>query len=104
ELMLDCILVIPSEFESLCLLAYEGRLLGSKLILNRKCLAFGAEPQFWEEKKDCLFFEGDFISLADTMRQALDWNPEFNAFPESPSPYWEGLEDDLYVPKSQQQI
>lgn len=88
-LMLQSILVIPSDFESLCLLAFEGRLLGMKVILNRQCLAFGSEPEVWREGEDALFFEGDFVSLAKTMRESLDWTPApMQALPQS-TPYWE---------------
>lgn len=89
QLMRESILVIPSDFESLCLLAYEGRQLGLKLILNRRCRAFGSEQQFWREGTDCLFFDGDFISLAETMRKALDWEPAAPRPLPVAAPYWE---------------
>jgi len=95
ELILDSILVIPSDFESLCLLAYEARQLGVKLVLNRHCLAFGAEPAQWRDGQDCLFFDGNFISLADTMERALAWSPA----PARPLPpaklYWERTENEI---------
>jgi glycosyltransferase involved in cell wall biosynthesis len=104
DLILDNILVIPSDFESCCLLAYEGRMLGVKLILNRKCLAFGAEPTRWREGQDCLFFEGDFISLASAMEQALQWTPE----PAQPLPravpYWESPLDALFGPAPEKPV
>jgi glycosyltransferase involved in cell wall biosynthesis len=102
ELMLNSILVIPSEFESLCLLAYEGRLLDLKVILNARCLAFGAEPERWQDGENCLLFDGDFISLAYAMRKALDWTPKpAGPLPRS-APYWEKSIDELFPPAAAQ--
>lgn len=89
RLLRESILVIPSDFESLCLLAYEARQLAVKLILNRRCRAFSAEPQLWREGQDCLFFEGDFVSLADAMLRALQWTPAPAKTLKSAEPYWE---------------
>jgi glycosyltransferase involved in cell wall biosynthesis len=103
ELMLNSILVIPSEFESLCLLAYEGRLLNLKVVLNGRCLAFGAEPERWQDGENCLLFDSDFISLAQTMRKALDWTPK----PAEPlpraTPYWEKPMGELFTSAAQQE-
>jgi glycosyltransferase involved in cell wall biosynthesis len=97
RLMLDSILVIPSDYESLCLLAFEARLLGVRTILNRRCPAFGGEPQLWREGKDCLFFDGNFISLAKTMQRALAWTAASPPPLAHDSPYWEKPAD---VPQS----
>ncbi len=89
RLMMNSILVIPSVYESLCLLAFEARLLGVRTILNRRCPAFGAETQVWREGQDCLFFDGDFIGLAKTMQRALAWTPAPVAPLAQNTPYWE---------------
>ncbi len=95
DLLRDCIVVVPSDFESFCLLAYEARALGSKVILNRRCIGFGAEPAKWREGEDCLFFEGDFISLSETMERALKWEPAPFTLPRPTTPYWESAIEDL---------
>lgn len=89
ELMLDSTLVIPSDFESLCLLAYEARQMGIKLVLNRRCLAFGAEPGIWRDGENCLFFNGDFISLEQAMRRSLEWSPAADEPRPPVTMYWE---------------
>jgi glycosyltransferase involved in cell wall biosynthesis len=89
RLIRESILVIPSDFESLCLLAFEARLLGVKTILNRRCPAFGSEPQLWRDGHDCLFFDGDFISLAKTMERSLAWTPVPPGLLVQDRPYWE---------------
>jgi glycosyltransferase involved in cell wall biosynthesis len=89
RLMLDSILVIPSDYESLCLLAFEARLLNVPTILNRRCAAFGEEPRLWRDGKDCLFFDGDFLSLAERMQFALSWTPAASPVPAADAPYWE---------------
>src|SRR5205807_10052000 len=76
RLMAKSILVIPSDYESLCLHAFEARQLGIPLILNRLCRAFGEEQGHWHKDKDCLFFEGDFVSLAQAMKRSLEWKPD----------------------------
>jgi glycosyltransferase involved in cell wall biosynthesis len=98
ELMLQSILVIPSDFESLCLLAYEGRQLGLKLILNQRCAAFGMEPQRWRAGEDCLFFDGNFIDLARVMREALNWTPQPAQPFVSEAPYWESPIHKVFSP------
>lgn len=100
RLMLDSILVIPSDYESLCLLAFEARLLEVRTILNRRCAAFGGEPGLWRDGADCLFFDGDFVSLAETMRRALSWTPTASPPPPPDVPYWESeLPDSPTMPE-----
>lgn len=89
RLMLNSILVIPSDYESFCLLAFEARLLNVPTILNRKCAAFGEEMQLWRDGRDCLFFDGDFVSLAEAMRRAHSWTPAVLPAPLPDAPYWE---------------
>jgi len=70
RLLQESIVVIPSNYESLCVFAYESALRGSKLILNRQCLAFG-EVDYWVEGENCLQFNGTAEDLACVYEQAL---------------------------------
>ncbi|MFI3154965.1 MAG: glycosyltransferase [Methylococcaceae bacterium] len=70
RLLQESIVVVPSNYESLCVFAYESALRGSKLILNRQCLAFG-EVDYWREGENCLQFDGTAEDLACVYEQAL---------------------------------
>lgn len=70
RLLQESIVVIPSNYESLCVFAYESALRGSQLILNRQCLAFG-EVDYWAEGENCLQFDGTAEDLARVYEQAL---------------------------------
>lgn len=70
KLLQQSIVVIPSNYESLCVFAYESALRGTKLILNRECLAFG-KAAYWEDGKNCLLFDGTAENLADVYEKAL---------------------------------
>jgi glycosyltransferase involved in cell wall biosynthesis len=70
KLLQNSIVVIPSNYESLCLFAYESALRGNKLILNRQCLAFGEAP-YWQEGENCLKFDGTADDLARAYERAL---------------------------------
>lgn len=72
EIIANSIVVVPSDYESLCLFAYEGSILGSRVILNRACTAFGSSDR-WREGDNCLMFDGSYRDLAAAMRRALDW-------------------------------
>ena len=91
QLLRRSIVVIPSIYESLCLFAYESAMQGLKVILNRQCDAFGAGPR-WNDRGNCLMFDGSYLDLARVMREALDWTPTtmVNAAPDPP--YWESFE------------
>lgn len=67
------IAVVPSDHESLCLFAFEAAMLGAPVILNRRCVAFAAEP--WRDGENCLLFDGDHLCLAAAMRRARGWCP-----------------------------
>ncbi len=81
------IIVIPSDYESLCLFAYESALLGRPVILGRHCEAFANGPR-WQEGKNCLFFDDDFVGLAETMLKALSWAPTEPVNTQPDLPYW----------------
>lgn len=88
EFLARSIAVIPSNFESLCLFAYECSLSGRKTILNGACKAFGDQTP-WKDNENCLTFDGSFQDLARIMYKAIDWTPrcKVNATPDVP--YWE---------------
>ncbi len=81
------IIVIPSDYESLCLFAYEAAMLGRPVILNRACAAFG-QCERWQDGKNCLFFEGDFVGLAAVMEKAMNWRPRETVSMVADPPYW----------------
>jgi glycosyltransferase involved in cell wall biosynthesis len=84
------IIVVPSDYESLCLFAYEAAQLGRPVILSRDCTAFGQGPR-WVDGVNCLMFDGDFPGLAETMRRALEWRPSAVVDATPDTPYWETL-------------
>lgn len=82
------IVVVPSDYESLCLFAYEAGQMGRRVILNRACAAFGQFDR-WRDGDNCLMFDGDFLSLAEVMEKALDWQPAGMVSAAPDRPYWE---------------
>ncbi|WP_417459292.1 hypothetical protein [Kordiimonas sp.] len=82
------ITVIPSNYESLCLFAYEASHLGSKVILNGACLAFGDKSR-WRQDENCLKFDGTVSGLVATMRQALEVRSTGTVSVQTTTPYWE---------------
>jgi len=87
KLLQSSIIVIPSNYESLCVFAYESVLRGRKLILNRECLAFG-NVDYWQENQNCLKFDGSIENLVEVYEQALETNtPIAKPLPKSEC-YW----------------
>lgn len=80
-------IVVPSDYESLCLFAYESGQLGRVVILNRDCSAFG-ECDRWQDGENCLLFSDDFVGLAEAMRRALSWQPRAPVDATPDTPYW----------------
>jgi hypothetical protein len=58
--------VVPSDFESFCLAAYEASLLGARVILNARNPAFG-DGTPWVHGVNCFKFDGDVRSLQATL-------------------------------------
>lgn len=87
----NSIVVVPSDYESLCLFAFEAALAGRKVILNGSCPAFGNGFR-WRDRENCLLFDGSVDSLASTMEQALCWRPTSTVDVVPSRPYW--LADD----------
>jgi hypothetical protein len=83
----NSIVVVPSDYESLCLFAYEAGAMGRKVILNRRCLAFG-EGKRWREGENCMMFDGSVGDLVTVMEQALGWRPTSRVSLEADMPYW----------------
>ncbi len=94
QLIDNAIVVVPSDYESLCLFAFEAALAGRKVILNAVCPAFGNDFR-WHDGENCLLFDGSVESLTDVMQRSLAWEPTglVNASPDVP--YWLG---DLGLP------
>ncbi|NTU49857.1 MAG: glycosyltransferase [Desulfobulbaceae bacterium] len=64
------IFVVPSDFESFSLAAYEASLLGAIVILNGTNPAFGPDTP-WKHEINCLKFDGTMDGLANTMLQGM---------------------------------
>lgn len=86
------ITVIPSNYESLCLFAYEASNLGSTVILNDACLGFG-EKSRWVHGENCLKFDGSLEGLVTVLRDAIDAQLPEVVSVQTTTPYWDaGLE------------
>jgi len=64
------VFVVPSDFESFSLAAYEASLLGAIVILNGTNPAFGPDTP-WKHAINCLKFDGTVDGLADAMHQGM---------------------------------
>lgn len=81
------ILVIPSAYESCNLTAYEAAALGSLLVLNGECLAFGEGSPFRDDV-NCHKYDGTVEGLAAALGRAVRgpllppvaWNPDLPYF------------------------
>jgi glycosyltransferase involved in cell wall biosynthesis len=93
------IVVIPSNYESLCLFAYEASQLSSGLILNGKCLAFAGD-EVWRHGENCLKFGGTAHSLAEAMAQAVPLVLPGKVISLPTAPYWESVRP-VAVPSAQ---
>lgn len=80
--------VIPSNYESLCLFAFEASQLSDVLILNGQCLAFAGDD-VWRHGENCLKFDGSARGLAGEMANALNLVLPEKATPTPTAPYWE---------------
>jgi glycosyltransferase involved in cell wall biosynthesis len=83
----NSIVVIPSDYESLCLFAFEAALAGRKVILNGACPAFGNGFR-WRDSENCLLFDGSVESLAMTMEKSLSWEACSTVDVVPSRPYW----------------
>ncbi|HEX7857784.1 MAG TPA: hypothetical protein VF503_29245 [Sphingobium sp.] len=85
----NSIVVVPSDYESLCLFAFEAALAGRKVILNGTCPAFGNGFR-WHNEENCLLFDGSVDSLTQTMEQAISWRASSVLDVVPDRPYWLG--------------
>jgi glycosyltransferase involved in cell wall biosynthesis len=85
----NSIVVVPSDYESLCLFAFEAAVAGRKVILNGACPAFGNDFR-WHEGENCLLFDGTVESLAQAMETALSWRASSTVDVVPDLPYWLG--------------
>lgn len=87
ELLGRSVVVIPSDYESLCLFAFEAVEIGCKVILNRVCQAFGSNPR-WRDGQNCLMFDGSVADLVRVMEESIGWRPTGGVDVAPDSPYW----------------
>ena len=81
------IVIVPSDYESLNLFAFEAALAGRKVILNAQCPAFGNDFR-WHDRRNCLLFDGSVEGLEAAMREALNWRPTEAVEVAASRPYW----------------
>ena len=91
DILKHSVIVVPSNYESLCLFAYESSMMRRPVILAGDCAAFGDYAR-WIDGDNCLIFDGSFISLADQMEQARTWFPKSEVSTAIDQPYWEKLQ------------
>jgi GT2 family glycosyltransferase/glycosyltransferase involved in cell wall biosynthesis len=84
------ILVVPSAYESLNLVAYEGAAAGATLVLNARCVAFGDETPF-RDGENCVKFDGSVEGLARAIARAWEDPPGEPLRWAADRPYWEVL-------------
>lgn len=87
EILARSVVVIPSNYESLCLFAFEAAQMQRPIILARDCAAFG-QSERWVEDENCLMFDGSYADLARAMERAVEWRPVTHASAAHDRPYW----------------
>jgi glycosyltransferase involved in cell wall biosynthesis len=101
------IVVVPSSFESYCLVAYEASWLGGRVILNGANPAFG-EGTPWKDSVNCFKFDGTSPGLAQAIERCIAAteslavvDPPPDPWPwtrsSQPMPKWKPLEDEPLV-------
>lgn len=80
EILYNSISVFPSEYESLCLAAFEAVASGSFPILNSRNPAFAGDD-LWKHDVNCLKYDGSLENLVKCILQAIQRSKVF----ESPS-------------------
>ncbi len=91
NLMRSGVVVIPSDYESLNLTAYEASEVGARLVLNGNCLAFGDDSPF-VDGVNCLKFDGSVDSLVEAMRRGLEGEELRPVSWKAARPYWESVQ------------
>jgi glycosyltransferase involved in cell wall biosynthesis len=62
--------VVPSDFESFCLAAYEASLLGARVVLNGTNPAFG-DGTPWQDGVNCYKFDGTALGLQKALERSF---------------------------------
>lgn len=87
-LMGDGVVVIPSEYESLNLSAYEAAARGATLVLNGACPAFAPGSPF-VDGVNCVLFDGTPEGLVTALERALASPPQGRVEAQAELPYFE---------------
>lgn len=83
------IVVVPSTFESLCLLAYEAIAAGAVVCVNASCPAF-SEDSPWADGDNCLKFAPAATALAEVLELAVFGELRLQTrLPAPEDAYWE---------------
>jgi glycosyltransferase involved in cell wall biosynthesis len=80
--------VVPSDFESFCLAAYEASLLGARVILNGTNPAFGDDTP-WRDGVNCYKFDGTSLGLQKALERSFNDGDDLRpaAIPSDPWPW-----------------
>lgn len=81
------IFVISSNYESLCVAAFEAIAAGATVVLNESCLAFSTQRRFLPGE-NCLMFDGSPMGLANIIKQANEFVPSKTIDTHHDKPYW----------------
>ncbi|WP_156295535.1 hypothetical protein [Methylobacterium aquaticum] len=92
QMLVGATVVIPSDYESYCLFAYESAMQGNRVLLRRSCSAFGRH-EAWVDGENCLMFGDSPEDLALVMKQSVAWQPTTNLITQPDVPYWNDLPD-----------
>lgn len=91
DLIRKSTVVISSGFDPICIDAFEASLLGARLILNEKNVAFGAGSP-WVDGVNCIKFDGSVSGLVGALERNFTRKENLlrNTVPSGSSP-WGGL-------------
>lgn len=70
SLIASSVFVLPSEFEALCLAAYEAALSGARMVLNGANPAFGEQTP-WIDGRNCFKYDGTAMGLANALERCV---------------------------------
>ncbi len=91
DLIRKSTVVLTSDFDPICIDAFEASLLGARLILNEKNVAFGVEGP-WVDGVNCLKFDGSVSGLVGALERNFTRKEQLlpNIFPSGAWP-WRSL-------------
>jgi glycosyltransferase involved in cell wall biosynthesis len=89
-LIANSVFVVPSDFESFCLPAYEASLLGAVVVVNEHNAAFG-DGTPWRDGVNCVKFDGTALGLAEAIERSFALERPLSAvtLPSDPRPWAE---------------